>query len=111
MLVYLLLCLVLQKHTRKAATTTVSLSCPQAQEGRLSEYEAATIMRCVLEFLVDCHKRSICYGDIKPNNFVLRSLSASISHLLDPRQAQRWGCNKLQVWAPPGRRCHTCFIS
>jgi serine/threonine protein kinase len=38
----------------------------------------------VLEFLADCHKRSICYGDVKPNNFVLRSLYPSISHLMDP---------------------------
>lgn len=55
-----------------------------AQEGKLSQQEAATIMRCVLEFLQDCHARSICYGDVKPNNFVLRSLYPSIAHLLDP---------------------------
>jgi hypothetical protein len=35
----------------------------QAQEGRLSQQEAATIMRCVLEFLQDCHARNICYGE------------------------------------------------
>lgn len=56
----------------------------QAQEGRVSQQEAATIIRCVLEFLADCHARSVCYGDVKPNNFVLRSLYPSISHLLDP---------------------------
>lgn len=58
----------------------------QAQEGRLTEQEAATIIKCVLEFLADCHARSICYGDTKPNNFVLRSLYPSISHLMDPRK-------------------------
>lgn len=56
----------------------------QAQEGQLSEQEAATIIKCVLEFLADCHERSICYGDVKPNNFVLRSLYPCIAHLMDP---------------------------
>lgn len=50
----------------------------------MSQQEAATIIRCVLEFLADCHANSICYGDVKPNNFVLRSLYPSIAHLLDP---------------------------
>jgi serine/threonine protein kinase len=40
----------------------------------------------VLEFLADCHARSICYGDVKPNNFVLRSLYPCIAHLMDPRK-------------------------
>eukprot|EP00879_Flechtneria_rotunda_P018403 GHRR01019304.1.p1 GENE.GHRR01019304.1~~GHRR01019304.1.p1 ORF type:complete len:210 (+),score=36.58 GHRR01019304.1:401-1030(+) len=56
----------------------------QAQGGRLSEHEVATIIQCVLEFLQDCHAHSICYGDVKPNNFVLRSLYPSIAHLLNP---------------------------
>eukprot|EP00878_Enallax_costatus_P015706 GHUV01016456.1.p1 GENE.GHUV01016456.1~~GHUV01016456.1.p1 ORF type:complete len:206 (+),score=48.58 GHUV01016456.1:988-1605(+) len=55
-----------------------------AHEGHVSQQEAATIIRCVLEFLADCHANSICYGDVKPNNFVLRSLYPSIAHLLDP---------------------------
>lgn len=38
----------------------------------------------MLEFLADCHERSICYGDVKPNNFVLRSLYPCIAHLMDP---------------------------
>jgi hypothetical protein len=38
-------------------------ACLQAQEGRLSQHEAATIMRCVLEFLQDCHARNVCYGE------------------------------------------------
>jgi len=81
----------------KAIQHTIGLAIfLQAQEGRLSEYEVATIMKCVLEFLVDCHQRHICYGDIKPNNFVLRSLYPSIRHLLDPSkpkggQQQRQG--------------------
>lgn len=61
-------------------------ACKQAQEGQLSEQEAATIIRCVLEFLADCHERSICYGDVKPNNFVLRSLYPCLAHLMDPRK-------------------------
>jgi serine/threonine protein kinase len=40
----------------------------------------------VLEFLADCHERSICYGDVKPNNFVLRSLYPCLAHLMDPRK-------------------------
>jgi serine/threonine protein kinase len=56
----------------------------QVNPGGLSEAEAATVIRCVLEFLAAAHAQDICYGDIKPANFVLRSLYPSIAHLLDP---------------------------
>lgn len=65
-------------------TSVLLLLLLQAQEGGLSEVEAATIIKCVLEFLADCHKRSVCYGDVKPNNFVLRNLYPCIAHLMDP---------------------------
>lgn len=35
------------------------------QKGKLNELEAATIMRGVLDVLVECHRRQICYGDLK----------------------------------------------
>lgn len=50
----------------------------------LTEQEGARILQCVLEFLSDIHAKNVCYGDIKPANFVLRNLYPSIVHLMDP---------------------------
>lgn len=35
------------------------------QKGCISEVETANVMRGVLDVLVECHRRSICYGDLK----------------------------------------------
>jgi len=39
-------------------------------QGCCSEREAANVMQGVLDLLVECHKRSICYGDLKPANIM-----------------------------------------
>jgi calcium-dependent protein kinase len=39
-------------------------------KGTCSEPEAATIMQGVLDLLVECHRRHICYGDLKPANIM-----------------------------------------
>lgn len=39
-------------------------------QGVLSEYEAATAMRCVLEALAALHAADVVFGDVKPANFV-----------------------------------------
>lgn len=51
--------------------------------GRLDEKEAASIMLTVLRFLAHTHRDGVCYGDVKPNNFVLRNLYPSVAHMLD----------------------------
>ncbi|GBF93649.1 calcium-dependent kinase [Raphidocelis subcapitata] len=55
-----------------------------ASGGRLDEREAAAVMLPVLRFLAHAHAAGVCYGDVKPGNFVLRSLYPCVSHLLDP---------------------------
>lgn len=39
-------------------------------KGPCSEHEAANIMQGVLDLLVECHRRQICYGDLKPANIM-----------------------------------------
>ncbi|KAI8464978.1 MAG: kinase-like domain-containing protein [Monoraphidium minutum] len=53
-------------------------------QGQLSEEEAAAALRGVLEAIAACHDEGICYGDVKPANFMLASLYPSVSHLADP---------------------------
>jgi serine/threonine protein kinase len=55
-----------------------------ASGGRLDTREAAAAARAVLRFLAHAHARGVCYGDVKPGNFVLRSLYPSVAHMLDP---------------------------
>jgi serine/threonine protein kinase len=50
----------------------------------LSEDEAKTAMRGVLTALAACHEQEICYGDVKPSNFILANMYPSILHVLDP---------------------------
>ncbi|KAI8472966.1 MAG: kinase-like domain-containing protein [Monoraphidium minutum] len=52
--------------------------------GRLEEREAAAVMLSVLRFLAHAHRSGVCYGDVKPNNFVLRRLYPCIDHMVDP---------------------------
>lgn len=37
----------------------------------VTEPEAATLVASILRMLSECHSRSICYGDVKPANFLL----------------------------------------
>lgn len=55
-----------------------------AAGGRLDEREAAAVMLGALRFLARAHDAGVCYGDVKPSNFVLRQLYPSIAHMLDP---------------------------
>jgi calcium-dependent protein kinase len=47
-----------------------------AAKGTCSEYESAAIMQGVLDLLVECHRRHIYYGDLKPANIMLLSSDA-----------------------------------
>lgn len=49
----------------------------------LSESEAKSAMRGVLSALAACHEQEICYGDVKPSNFMLVNMYPSILHVLD----------------------------
>lgn len=44
-----------------------------AAKGPCREHEAAAIMQGVLDLLVECHRRHIYYGDLKPANIMLLS--------------------------------------
>ncbi|GBF93233.1 CDPK-related kinase-like [Raphidocelis subcapitata] len=74
-----------------------------ASGGRLSEPEAAAVMLAVLRFLAHAHRSGVCYGDVKPENFTLRGLYPSISHLLDPTAPK----GRLDVCAVDFGTCQT----
>lgn len=60
-----------------------------SSKGRLSsELEAATIMQGVLDLLVECHRRHICYGDLKPANIMFSSSSSLQVRAVD------FGCSR-----------------
>lgn len=40
--------------------------------GHLNETEAAHVIHAALRVLEECHKQGICYGDVKPANFLLK---------------------------------------
>lgn len=50
----------------------------------LDESEAATAMYGVLSALAACHQHGICYGDVKPANFLLGTMYPSVMHMVDP---------------------------
>lgn len=60
-------------------------------QGTCSEHEAATIMQGVLDFLVECHRRHICYGDLKPANIMF---SGSAQHQQLQVRAIDFGCSR-----------------
>lgn len=44
------------------------------RKGRhLEEIEVAQVASSILRIVAFCHKKSMCYGDVKPENFVLKS--------------------------------------
>jgi hypothetical protein len=47
-------------------------------QGVVSEHEAATAMRCVLEALAALHAADVVYGDVKPANFVRTKVSREV---------------------------------
>jgi serine/threonine protein kinase len=60
-------------------------------KGTCSEQEAANIMQGVLDLLVECHKRSICYGDLKPANIMF---SGNAHHQQMQVRAIDFGCSR-----------------
>lgn len=50
----------------------------------LSESEAAQIVVPILKMLLECHKRGVCFGDVKPANFMLKYPYPCKRHLTDP---------------------------
>lgn len=52
-------------------------------QGVLNESDAAKAIYSVLSALEACHYVGICYGDVKPANFLLTSMYPSVAHLLD----------------------------
>ena len=54
--------------------------------GKLDEQEAAQAMHGVMSALAACHTHGICYGDVKPANFMLAKLYPSMKHILNPEK-------------------------
>jgi serine/threonine protein kinase len=68
-----------------------------ARGGALSEGESIAVMAGVLDLLSECHKRDICYGDLKPANVLFNSSdSTQPLHV----RAIDFGCSQ-QVHAQP----------
>jgi serine/threonine protein kinase len=42
------------------------------EHGPLSELESAEVVGAVLDVIAECHSHGICYGDVKPANFLLK---------------------------------------
>lgn len=57
------------------------------EQGVLDERVAASVLRGVLEALTACHAADVCYGDVKPANFMLAHLYPSMAHRMDPAVA------------------------
>jgi calcium-dependent protein kinase len=53
-------------------------------QGILSEHEAAQAALGILTTLEQCHHLGICYGDVKPANFLVRDMYPSMAHIIDP---------------------------
>lgn len=50
----------------------------------LTEYEASQIITPILKMLAACHEKNICFGDVKPANFMLKKPYPCKRHLADP---------------------------
>lgn len=50
----------------------------------MTESEAAQILIPILKMLKDCHERQLCFGDVKPANFMLKYPYPCKRHLTDP---------------------------
>ena len=49
------------------------------ERGYLTEAETARVIHAALRVLEECHRHGICYGDVKPANFLLKWPFPSIS--------------------------------
>ncbi|WIA29513.1 hypothetical protein OEZ86_012014 [Tetradesmus obliquus] len=79
--------------------------------GCVSEVEAATIMRGVLDMLVELHSKSICYADLKPANIMFSEGSECPT---SPRAQQAphlqvravdFGCSRVAAKGRPLTQC------
>lgn len=52
--------------------------------GQLTENEAAQIITPILKMLAACHEKNICFGDVKPANFMLKKPYPCKRHIADP---------------------------
>lgn len=58
----------------------------QSREGHhLEEIEVAQVASSVLQIVAHCHQKSMCYGDVKPENFVLKCTYPGPYSLMDPK--------------------------
>jgi serine/threonine protein kinase len=80
--------------------------------GSCTELESATIMRGVLDFLVECHRRNICYGDVKPANILFSQQQQQLPG--SPRTAHTpwlhvravdFGCSRISAKGRPLTQC------
>jgi len=55
----------------------------EQDQGRLTEFEAAQIVTPILKMLAACHEKNICFGDVKPANFMLKKCYPCQRHLAD----------------------------
>lgn len=49
----------------------------------MSESEASQVMAAILRMLEQCHEKGICFGDVKPANFMLKASYPCKRHLVD----------------------------
>lgn len=58
--------------------------------GSLTEWEAASVLKVVLQVLQHCHTKGIIHRDIKPENFMLkaRHTPSIMQVMLDPRSLE-----------------------
>ena len=73
----------------------------------MTEAEAAHAAHDILQVLAECHRKGICYADVKPANFLLtrpyrRSGQGEDSRLLELRTTD-FGCSQRiqEVWSWP----------
>eukprot|EP00775_Hariotina_reticulata_P011054 gene11054-11209_t len=80
--------------------------------GCCTELESATIMRGVIDFLVECHRRNICYGDVKPANILFSQAQQQLP--CSPRaghtpwlhvRAVDFGCSRVSAKGRPLTQC------
>ena len=55
-------------------------------EGKLTELEAAKVMRDILAVIRSCHNKGICYADVKPANFLLKNIYPDARCLVESRR-------------------------
>lgn len=65
------------------ASISFSELCCCQEHGNLSECEASRVIAAVLRMISTCHKKGICYGDVKPANFMFKANYPCNRHLVD----------------------------